>query len=205
MPPLASTRRAGAILRGDYDLLGYRGLQIGSSPDWHRDPVHGRRAPMVFWSSVPYLDAAAGDHKIIWELNRHQHWLAFGRAFALTRERRFYDAFTSQLASWLTANPPRMGINWASMLELAFRSLSWLWALEMLRGGRGSRGSRTVAGRSAPGARSPAHAHRTQSLVLLLASTRICREKDWRCMWQAWRFRSSKAAQDGPPQDGPCW
>jgi len=127
----ASTRRAEALLRGEYDLLGYRGLQIGSSPDWHRDPVHGRRSPMVFWSSVPYLDAAAGDHKIIWELNRHQHWLAFGRAYALSRERRFYDAFTSQLTSWLGANPPRMGINWASMLELAFRSLSWLWALEL--------------------------------------------------------------------------
>src|SRR5205814_1165102 len=27
------------------------------------------------------------------------------------------------------ANPPLMGINWASMLELGLRSISWVWAL----------------------------------------------------------------------------
>ena len=78
---------------GRYDLLGYRGLQPGPSPDWHADVVHGRRSPLTYWAAVPYLDPAAGDHKVIWELNRHQHWLFFGRAHALTGDRRFYDAF----------------------------------------------------------------------------------------------------------------
>src|SRR4029079_6273418 len=27
-------------------------------------------------------------------------------------------------------NPPLQGINWASMLELAFRTISWTWAVE---------------------------------------------------------------------------
>ena len=31
----------------------------------------------------------------------------------------------------MDANPPLVGINWASMLELALRSLSWIWALEL--------------------------------------------------------------------------
>ena len=85
--------RADRILAGEYDLLGYRGTPIRPAartcacrrlPDWHCDPVHDRRAPQRFWSTVPYLDPACGDHKIIWELNRHQHWLALGRAFWLT-------------------------------------------------------------------------------------------------------------------------
>ena len=42
------------------------------------DPVHARRVPRQFWSTVPYLDPECGDHKIIWELNRHQHWLVLG-------------------------------------------------------------------------------------------------------------------------------
>src|SRR5688500_14125950 len=29
----------------------------------------------------------------------------------------------------MDANPPKLGINWASSLEVAFRSISWLWAL----------------------------------------------------------------------------
>lgn len=132
--PADAVARANRILAGRYDLLGYRGLDLGLHPDWHADPVHGRRAPVVFWADVPYLDPGAGDHKIIWELNRHQHWLHLGRAFALSGDRRFYDAFTAQLASWLAANPPLIGTNWASMLELGFRSISWLWALELFAG-----------------------------------------------------------------------
>lgn len=121
--------RADRILSGEYDLLGYRGLRI-DGPDWHLDPVHGRRAPARFWTTVPFLDPSCGDHKIIWELNRHQHWLALGRAYWLTGDSRYRTACLGQLASWMSANPPLVGINWASMLELAFRSISWIWALQ---------------------------------------------------------------------------
>ena len=121
--------RADRILEGSYDLLGYEGIQFGPAPSWNRDPVHGRRAPRAFWSSIKYLDRRYGDHKIIWELNRHQHWLTLARAHHLTGDRRYYDAVVRQLVSWMVANPPYRGINWASMLELGFRTISWTWAL----------------------------------------------------------------------------
>jgi hypothetical protein len=121
--------RADRMLQGRYDILGYRDVDFGTPPDWHRDPVHGREAPMAFWSRVPYLDPQFGDHKIIWEINRHQHWLGLGRAYHLTRDRRYYEAFVTELGDWMVRNPPLEGVNWASMLELAFRSLSWIWAL----------------------------------------------------------------------------
>ena len=125
--------RAESILAGRYRLLGYRDLRFdrpdGTSPDWHLDPVHGRRAPRRFWSTVPFLDPACGDHKIIWELNRHQHLLVLGRAFWLTGDDRYRANALTQLASWIEANPPLVGINWASMLELGFRTLSWIWAI----------------------------------------------------------------------------
>jgi hypothetical protein len=121
--------RAEQVLSGRYDILGYRGVAAGSPPDWHADPVHGHRAPLLFWDSVPYLDPAYGDHKITWEINRHQHFLALGRAFALTGDRRYYREFVVHLESWIETNPPLQGTNWASMLELAFRTLSWTWAL----------------------------------------------------------------------------
>jgi uncharacterized heparinase superfamily protein len=128
-PDLRATEHADRILAGRYDLLGYRDVAAGSPPDWHRDAVHGQSAPVVFWESVPYLDPACGDHKVTWEINRHQHFLALGRAHALTGDRRYYLEFVRQLGDWISANPPLTGTNWASMLELAFRSLSWIWAL----------------------------------------------------------------------------
>jgi Heparinase II/III-like protein/Heparinase II/III N-terminus len=130
-----AVRRADQLLVGRYDLLGYRGLSFrshGLVVDWHRDPVHGRRAALRFWARVPYLDPRLGDHKIIWELNRHQHWMALGRAAWLSGDRRYLAAIGDELESWMLANPPLAGINWSSMLELALRSISWIWTLHFL-------------------------------------------------------------------------
>lgn len=128
-----AARRADPLLQGRHDLLGYRDLSFGGngSIDWHLDPAHQRRAPVKFWTRVPYLDPRSGDHKVIWEINRHQHWLALGRAAWLTGDRRYAAAAIRELESWLASNPPLAGINWASMLELGFRSISWIWALHL--------------------------------------------------------------------------
>ena len=129
--PSEAAARADRVLSGHYDLLGYRGLRFDGRGrfEWNYDPVHDRRAPDVFWTSVPYLDASCGDHKIIWQLNRHQHWLALGRAYWLTGEAKYRHHCLDELASWLERNPPLLGMNWTSMLELALRSLSWIWAV----------------------------------------------------------------------------
>jgi hypothetical protein len=131
--PRDAAVRAERILSGEYSPLGYRALRFdaadGTSPDWHLDPVHGQRAPQMFWSTVPFLDRSCGDHKIIWELNRHQHFFSLGRAYWLTGDERFRAEVIRQIGSWIQLNPPLTGINWASMLELGFRSISWLWAL----------------------------------------------------------------------------
>lgn len=130
-----AVQRAERILEGRHDFLAYSDLSFArpdGAIDWHLDPVHRRRAPAAFWRRVPYLDPRVGDHKVIWELNRHQHWLALGRAAWLTGNARYAAAATQELRSWMTANPPLAGINWSSMLELAFRSISWVWALHFL-------------------------------------------------------------------------
>ncbi len=130
-------QRAERVMRGEFNLLGFRSLRFGlepALPDWHLDPVHQQRAPMHFWSTVPFLDPSCGDHKIVWELNRQQHLQVLGRAYWLGGDERHRERALSLVASWMHANPPLTGINWASMLELAFRSLSWIWAIHFFAG-----------------------------------------------------------------------
>lgn len=127
--------RADRIVDGRFDLLGYRDLFLGNPPDWHADAVHHRRAPRGFWTSIPYLDAAIGEHKIIWEANRHQHFGMLGAAYWLSGHAVYRDTFVAHLEDWLRQNPPLDGINWASMLELAFRSIAWTWAVEFFCAG----------------------------------------------------------------------
>jgi hypothetical protein len=137
-------READAILAGRFDLLGYSALSFSNEVarvDWHFDPVSGRRAPLRFWADVPYLDPACGDHKVIWELNRHQYFLKLGRAYWLTGDQRYASGIIADLRSWLDSNPPLIGVNWASSLELAFRSLSWLASMHFLLGSTEQRDS----------------------------------------------------------------
>ncbi|HZF66965.1 MAG TPA: alginate lyase family protein [Gemmatirosa sp.] len=127
--------RAERVADGRFDLLGYRGLDYGTPLDWHRDPVAGRVAPRdLHWSRVPYLDAAAvGDHKVIWEVNRQQYLVTLGQAWHYSRDPRWPALFAGHVSAWMDANPPKQGINWASSLEVAFRAMSWVWALHLFR------------------------------------------------------------------------
>jgi len=122
--------RANRIVKGQFDLLGFRGLSFGEPIDWHLEPVSGKRTPLIHWSRLDYLDAEiAGDKKIVWELNRHQYFTTLGQAYWLTGDERYAQTFAAHLESWMDQNPPKLGINWASSLEIAFRSISWLWAV----------------------------------------------------------------------------
>ena len=125
---------ADRILTGRFDLLGHPDLYFGNPIDWHLDPVSNKRAPRIHWSRIPYLNAdVVGDHKVVWELNRHQHFFILGRAYQLTGDEKFAECFAEHLGSWMDANPPKIGINWASSLEISYRAIAWLWAFEFFR------------------------------------------------------------------------
>jgi hypothetical protein len=133
--PSCATVAADRLCAGRFNLLGYEDLSFDTGSggiDWHWDPVHGCRMPARFWADVPFLDPRCGDHKIIWELNRHQFLFTLGRAWWLTGDPRYRNVILDSVGSWLDANPPLMGINWASMLEIGFRSISWLAAMHFL-------------------------------------------------------------------------
>jgi len=125
---------AECALTGIFSLLGHIGLSFGDPPDspidWSLDPVSGLRAPLRHWSKLHPLDPLdGGDPKVVWELNRHAHFVTLGQAYWLTDDDRFAAGFVDQVSAWIDANPVGMGINWASSLEVAFRSIAWLWAL----------------------------------------------------------------------------
>jgi hypothetical protein len=126
--------RANQIVSGSFDLLGFRDLSFGTPPDWHLEAIAGKRAPLVHWSRLDYLDAELfGDKKIVWELNRHQYFSTLGQAYWFTNDEHYAQTFTNHLSHWIEKNPPKLGINWASSLEISFRSISWIWALHFFK------------------------------------------------------------------------
>ncbi len=126
--------KAEKITEGKFDLLGYQNLDFGSNFDWHYEPISGKHVPLKHWKQFDELDSAeTGDKKIIWELNRHQHFFTLGAAYLLSKDEIFATTFIRHLESWMEQNPPGMGINWVSSLEVSFRAMSWIWAFQFFK------------------------------------------------------------------------
>ncbi len=122
------------IVEGRIDLLGLKGLYVGKEIDWHREPLTSKRSPLKHWKQFDDLDSAeTGNKKIVWELNRHQHFFTLGVAYWMTGDERMAETFARHLDSWMDDNPPGIGINWSSSLEVAFRAMSWIWAFHFFR------------------------------------------------------------------------
>jgi len=128
-------QKARRILTHRFDVLGYEGLDFAEDIDWCYEPVRNKKAPIVYWSKILSMGSErVGDLKIIWELNRHQHLIPLGQAYFLTGEPQFAEEVIRQISDWQEKNPPHMGPNWASSLEVAFRLISWIWAIKLIKG-----------------------------------------------------------------------
>ena len=128
------TNEAQRIEAGSFALLGFQDLTFGTPPDWHLEPRSQKRSPLLHWSLLKELEShESGDKKIIWELNRHQFFITLGRAYWVSGEERYARLFVDDVSSWMEKNPPGLGLNWLSSLEVSFRAISWLWALHFFR------------------------------------------------------------------------
>jgi hypothetical protein len=120
------------IRRHRFPILG---LTIDTGPEipWRRDHTSGVETGLSYFRRIPYLDTRrSGDHKVIWEPNRHQHLVLLAQAFCFTGDAAYLSEIRAQLESWFAANPYNRGVNWASALEVAFRGLSWIWTYHLV-------------------------------------------------------------------------
>ncbi len=110
---------------------------FGDPLDWHLNPVsRARWRSNVHWSLALRDEARVGDVKLTWELGR------FPQAFHLARAGAFHPRqredcariFRAHVESFVSQNPPGMGVHWASGQELVFRLIAWLFALQVFQG-----------------------------------------------------------------------
>jgi hypothetical protein len=118
---------AAGIRRHQFPIFGQI-LDTGPQISWRRDYQRGIETGLQYFRTIPYLDCdRAGDHKFIWELNRHQHLVTLAQAYLIDGDVANLAEIQTQLESWSVHNPFQQGINWASALEVAMRAMSWMW------------------------------------------------------------------------------
>jgi len=99
---------------------------------WNRCPRSGLDTSGLPSHRVDTKDRfKVGNIKLIWELNRHLHWVTLAQAYALNGDQKHLEVLAGQLESWLDQCPPGMGPNWASVHEHGLRLVNWsvVWQL----------------------------------------------------------------------------
>ncbi len=105
----------------------------GEKIDWHKDIITQKTWPLKHWASIDFRNGHdSKEARFTWELNRQQYLLPLGKAYAITKDIKYSLEIKQQIFSWIEANPPYYGINWASALELSLRLISWCWAYKFI-------------------------------------------------------------------------
>ena len=101
--------------------------------DWLKDPVSKRTWPLNFHSELSLQNHDGSDIRSLWEVNRLNHFITLGRAFAITRDEAYAKKLFDDFDSWLEQNPLGRGPNWNCAMEVALRAVNLLAAFTLCR------------------------------------------------------------------------
>ena len=119
---------AEAMEQGRFTFFDFHLLDVGCPPDWHLNPLAGRRAPSdLHWSRI--ADFGHGDIKAIWELSRFGFVYTLVRAYWRDGDDRWAALFWRLVEDWREMNPPQRGPNWKCGQEISFRLMAWCFGL----------------------------------------------------------------------------
>ena len=125
----AVVARAERVLAGELELYGWAWKDVGWPPRWHTNPFTGHTYPPVHWSHISDDDPRIGDIKDVWELSRLPFTCLFARAYILTGEDRWPEAWWDAIEDWADHNPPNVGVNWRCGQETSLRAIALQFGL----------------------------------------------------------------------------
>ncbi len=111
------------------NILGFSSIKLnyGNPINWHYNPITKVEVSnSLKWYQIPDFDTKRGDIKVIWEASRFTHFFYFARAYLITKDKKYYDAFSNQLNHWLKENPYSYGVNYKCGQEATLRMINAL-------------------------------------------------------------------------------
>ena len=132
---------------GQWCAFGHLELQVDIPPLWHKDHLsgqdHATQQPAVGLNhrSLP----PGSDVKLIWELSRWYQPLQLAQAAFILDDESAAALCIRLLQDWVKRNPPYLGWNWTSALEVGMRLIQFTW-IDALLSARGGACAEAMAG-----------------------------------------------------------
>lgn len=135
-------KSADTIISHTFDLLGSgpQNLSLQASSggyqpiNWHSDFKSGFTWDKnTYYKDIRYGWQPGVDIKIPWELSRCQHFPTLGKAYLLTGDEKYAHEFVNQIDDWIANNRAGYGVNWVCTMDVAIRSVNWLWGFYFFR------------------------------------------------------------------------
>lgn len=124
---------AESTLRHEFDLLG-SGMVKLEPFQWNKDFKTGFEwNDGIFYRKILATTPRGTDIKIPWELSRCHHLLWLGEAYLLTRDEKYAKELVYELNDWIEKNPLMYTVNWTCAMDVAIRSVNWLYALVFIK------------------------------------------------------------------------
>ena len=118
------------ILQGNLPYFGQLSLVCGFLPRWFENPVTGESvSPRRPWTQMRFASPDYGDLKFILEPSRFLFVFPLIRAYALSGDERFPQAFWAAIEDWARHSLPMAGPLWICGQECSLRILAWSFAL----------------------------------------------------------------------------
>lgn len=118
------------------DIIGKKFFYFSKHPinfdkiDWHYSPFTKKNSPEeLHWTEIGDLSSDFGDIKWIWELSRFSFAYPLSRAYAVTKDEKYSEAFWTMFEDFISNNPPELGANYKCGQEMSLRIMAWMFGL----------------------------------------------------------------------------
>ncbi len=121
---------ANHILAGNLPFFGQLSFACGFPPRWFQNPATGEAvSPQQPWTQMRFASPVYGDLKFILEPSRFLFVYPLARAYALSGDERFPQAFWNAIEDWARHSPPMAGPLWICGQECSLRIVALSFAL----------------------------------------------------------------------------
>jgi hypothetical protein len=116
---------ADEIVAGKFRMFGGEPVEIKLAFD---EPLHHWTHYETGKFPIPDFQTPVDDIKFVWEPARFGWVFTLGRAYHLTRNEIYAEAFWRYFEQFTKANPPNLGPHWMNGQEVAIRLMALVWA-----------------------------------------------------------------------------